>query len=95
MKNLWYIAAGLLFLGALSLPSGYYDLLRWFIFGVALFAAYTNFQLEQTSWGIAFLVIALIFNPFLPLYLYDKLLWSVIDIGAALTFIFNSRIIKE
>tara|TARA_B110000003_G_C16531279_1_gene489030 strand:- start:357 stop:644 length:288 start_codon:yes stop_codon:yes gene_type:complete len=95
MKNLWYIAAGLLFLGALSLPSGYYDLLRWFIFGVALFAAYKNFQLEQTSWGIAFLVIALIFNPFLPLYLYDKFLWSVIDIGAALTFIFNSRIIKE
>ena len=56
---------------------------------------YKNFQLEQTSWGIAFLVIALIFNPFLPLYLYDKFLWSVIDIGAALTFIFNSRIIKE
>jgi len=95
MKNFWYIAAGLLFLGALSLPSGYYDLLRWFIFGVAGFAAYTNFELEQTTWALAFAVIALIFNPFVPLYLYDKFLWAVIDIGAGLTFIFNSRTVEE
>ena len=95
MKNFWYIAAGLLFLGALSLPSGYYDLLRWFIFGVAGFAAYTNFELEQTTWALAFAVIALIFNPFVPLYLYDKFIWAVIDIVAGLAFIFNARIIKE
>jgi len=95
MKNFWYIAAGLLFLGVLSLPSGYYDLLRWFIFGVAVFAAYTNFELKQTTWALAFAVIALIFNPFVPLYLYDKFLWAVIDIGAGLTFIFNSRTVEE
>ena len=95
MKNFWYIAAGLLFLGALSLPSGYYDLLRWFIFGVAGFAAYTNFELEQTTWALAFAVIALIFNPFVPLYLYDKFIWAVIDIGAGLAFIFNSRTVEE
>ena len=95
MKNFWYIAAGLLFLGALSLPSGYYDLLRWFILGVAGFAVYTNFELEQTTWALAFAVIALIFNPFVPLYLYDKFIWAVIDIGAGLAFIFNARIIKE
>ena len=95
MNNLWYVAAGLLFLGALSLPSGYYDLLRWFIFGVALFATYSNFESGQTSWSIAFAVIALIFNPLVPLYLYDKFIWAVIDIGAGLAFIFNARIIKE
>ena len=66
-----------------------------FIFGVALFAAYSNFESGQTSWSIAFAVIALIFNPFVPLYLYDKFIWAVIDIGAGLAFIFNARIIKE
>ena len=95
MKNLWYVAAGLLFLGALSLPSGYYDLLRWFIFGVALFAAYSNFESGQTSWSIAFVVIALIFNPFLPLYLYDKFLWVAIDISAGVVFLINSKSIKN
>jgi hypothetical protein len=40
-------------------------------------------------------VIALIFNPFVPLYLYDKFIWAVIDIGAGLAFIFNARILKE
>lgn len=95
MKNLWYLAAGLLFLGALSMPSGYYDLLRWSVFSIAFYAAYKNFELEQTSWVIVFVITALIFNPFAPLYLYDKFLWAVIDIGAGLLFIFNSKIIKD
>ena len=95
MKNIWYLAAGSLFLGALSLPSGYYDLLRWFILGVAVFAAYINFELKQTLWAIAFGVIALIFNPFLPLYLYDKFLWVAIDISAGVVFLINSKSIKN
>ena len=65
------------------------------IFGAALFAAYSNFESEQTSWSIAFTVIALIFNPFVPLYLYDKFIWAVIDIGTGLAFIFNARIFKQ
>lgn len=95
MKNIWYLAAGSLFLGVLSLPSGYYDLLRWFILGAAAFAAYINFELKQTSWSIAFGVIALIFNPFIPLYLYDKFLWAAIDISAGVVFLINSKSIKN
>ena len=43
MKIVWYISAGLLFLGAISMPSGYYELLRWVICAAAAFAAYTNY----------------------------------------------------
>ena len=95
MKNIWYVAAGLLFLGALSMPSGYYDLLRWFIFGAAAYAVFINYEMEQMPWCIALAIIALIFNPLAPLYLYDKFLWTIIDIGAGLVFVFNSRTVEE
>ena len=95
MKMMWYISAGLLFLGAVSMPSGYYELLRWVICAAAAFAAYTNFSIDNSTWAISFGVVALIFNPFVPLYLYDKFLWMVIDISAGLMFVINSKEIKD
>jgi len=95
MKIIFYSAAGLLFLGALSMPSGYYDLLRWVVFATAIYAAYINYEANETSWVVAFSVIALIFNPLYPLYLYDKFLWTLIDIGSGLVFLFNSRILND
>ena len=95
MKVMWYISAGLLFLGAMSMPSGYYELLRWVICAAAAFAAYTNYSIDKSSWAIGFGVVALIFNPLAPLYLYDKFAWMVIDISAGLMFIINSKEIKD
>ena len=95
MKIIWYIAAGMLFLGAVSMPSGYYDLLRFAIFGAGAFAAYQNYEDENQSWAIVFGIIALVFNPFIPLYIYDKLTWVVIDITAGVLFLINSREIKD
>ena len=95
MKVIWYVSAGLLFLGAVSMPSGYYELLRWVICAAAVFAAYTNYSIDKSTWAISFGVVALIFNPFVPLYLYDKFAWMVIDISAGLMFVINSKEIKD
>jgi len=95
MKIIWHIAAGMLLLGAVSVSSGYYVLLRFFIFGAGSFAAYKNYEGNQKNWAIAFGIIALVFNPFIPLYLYDKFTWLVIDIVAAILFILNSRMLKD
>ena len=95
MKVIWYVSAVLLFLGAVSMPSGYYELLRWVICAAAAFAAYTNYSIDKSTWAITFGVVALIFNPFVPLYLYDKFAWMVIDISAGLIFVINSKEIKD
>ena len=95
MKVIWYVSAGLLFLGAVSMPSGYYELLRWVICAAAAFATYTNYSIDKSTWAISFGVVALIFNPFVPLYLYDKFAWMVIDISAGLMFVINSKEIKD
>jgi hypothetical protein len=95
MKIIWYIAAGMLFLGAVSMPSGYYDLLRFAICGAGAFAAFTNYENNNQSWAIVFGIIALIFNPFIPLYIYDKFAWLIIDLIAGILFLYNSRMLKE
>jgi len=95
IKIIWCTSAVLLFLGALSMPSGYYDLLRIIIFGTSAYAAFTNFSLGKNNWLISFGIIALIFNPFMPLYLYDKLTWVIIDCVSGVCFLINLRKIKE
>ena len=95
MKIIWYIAAAMLFIGAVSMPSGYYDLLRFVILGAGAFAAYQNYEVAKKNWAIAFGVITLVFNPFVPLYIYDKFVWLVIDIIAGVLFLINVRGLKS
>ena len=90
-KVIWYTSAVLLFLGVLSMPSGYYDVLRVIIFAASAYAAFTNFNLDESGWAIGFCIIALIFNPFIPLYLYDKFTWVIIDGVSGICYLVNSR----
>ena len=90
-KSIWYISAVLLFLGALSMPSGYYDILRIIIFAVSIYVAIVNYNKNESGWVIAFCIIALIFNPLIPLYLYDKFTWMIIDIASGITFFMNAK----
>ena len=87
------MTAGLLFLAVLSVGSGFYTVLRFWVFFAALYVAYVNYQKsnEINGWVIAFGVTALIFNPFIPVYLYDKFTWIIIDIAAACLFLINVK----
>ena len=91
MIKVYYICAALLFVGALSMPSEYYQLLRWVICPVAAFLAYIYHELDKMPWAIGFSIVALIFNPFIPLYLYDKFTWAVIDIAAGIMFLVTAK----
>lgn len=50
-------------------PYGYYILLRWVICGTASYFAYLSRRLNKKSWKRIMIVIALLFNPFLPVHL--------------------------
>ncbi len=72
------IVAILLFLAVLPLGSAYYDLLR---FVVSIAAAINIFR-----GSYLFIPILILFNPIMPVYLYDKAVWSIIDIISGLVF---------
>jgi hypothetical protein len=44
MKFIWLMTAGLLFLAVLSVGSGFYTVLRFWVFFAALYVAYVNYE---------------------------------------------------
>ena len=77
------IVAIMLFLGALPLPIEYYDILRWAV----SIAAIINIFKER----YIFIPVLVLFNPIMPVYLYSKPLWVIIDIISGFVFMAASE----
>jgi hypothetical protein len=77
------IVAGLMLVGALfALPYGYYQLLRLVVCAVAAYGAWLAAQGESVGWTVGLGLLALLFNPVVPVYL-DRGTWAVIDVVSA------------
>ncbi len=86
MKQLSFICAGLLILGVFQLPIGYYTFLRIIVSIGAVTILVNEFKGELEPWIITFGIIAILFNPILPIYLHDKTMWVLIDLVAGVLF---------
>ena len=80
---LFYFASAAMVLAVIDFPYGYYQLLRFigfFAFGIA---AYISFSAGQKTipyiWGF----MAIIFNPFMKIYL-GRELWMIVDVIAGI-----------
>lgn len=87
MRALLLISAGLLFLGILDLPIGYYTLLRIVVTIGAVAVVVSEFQNGFNFWVIGFGLTAIIFNPLIPIYLNDKDAWAPIDLLGGFLFL--------
>lgn len=88
-----YGAAALLLIAVAPLPYGYYVLLRLIATCVFAWAAYVAAQRKQAILPWVYGLLALVFNPFIKVFL-PKEVWAVVDIGAAALLIFSSRAIR-
>ncbi|WP_045445728.1 DUF6804 family protein [Psychrobacter sp. JCM 18902] len=93
-KLVIYFAAGLLLLGVLPLPYGYYTLLRLVVFGVFTWAAFIAFEKKEVVLPWVFVLLALIFNPIIKTYL-PKEIWAIIDFCSGIFLIFVRNKIQE
>ena len=76
------VAAGMLF-GALGRRQfGYYTLLRWVVCGVSAYAAFRAAELGKTGWIWIFAIVALFFNPLIPVQL-KRDIWAFVDVAVA------------
>ena len=92
MRVLLLICTGLLLLALVNLPIGYYTLLRIVVTIGAVAVVVTEFENGINFWVIAFGLIAIIFNPLMPVYLGDKSTWMPIDLITAVLFAIKSFI---
>ena len=95
MKTLLLICAGLLFIGLIDLPIGYYTLLRIVVTIGSVAVLVKEFENGLNFWVFTFGLIAILFNPLIPVYLNNKLAWMSIDIICAIIFVIKSFVIKQ
>lgn len=89
-KAVVFITAGLLFIGVLPLPYSYYTLLRLVACGVFAWAAFITYEKSEKIFPWIFVVLAVVFNPFVKLH-FPKELWIVIDFSAGLFLLLVSK----
>ena len=88
------IAATMLFGALAKLPYGYYQLLRIFTCGVAVYIAFMAYQ-WQKLWAVwLFGFIALLFNHVIPIHL-SRDIWQTIDVICALLFTAVAFVLKR
>ena len=95
MKTLLLICAGLLFIGLIDMPMGYYTLLRIVVSICSVAIVVTELANGLNFWVIAFGLITILFNPLIPIYLNDKSAWMPIDIIAGIIFVIKSLTLKQ
>lgn len=82
---IFLVPIAILLIGLADLPIGYYTIVRIVVCIVSCLSCYLSYK-RDGSVGVATVVYALLaimFNPIVPIYLHDKEIWTIIDIVAA------------
>jgi hypothetical protein len=99
MKALTIITALLLLFAILRLPYGYHPLLRVVVTMSCGAVIVKEYELRNYFWCSLFIMIALLFNPIIPIHLYKKAIWAPIDIACGILFLVKTfvplRVHKE
>ena len=83
IRTIGLVLTALLLLAVLPLGYGYYVLLRLAVTFGSGYLAYYFYTNGQQKW-IVFTIIALLWNPWAPIYL-EKEVWVILDIIGAIT----------
>lgn len=88
MRSLQFFCAILLFIACFNLPIGFYTLLRIVVTLGALSVLFKEFQKDVNLLGIAFIGVAVFFNPIIPIHLHEKSQWIPVDLITGCLFLY-------
>lgn len=88
------IAAILLFLALDRHAYGYYKVLRFVVCGVNVYGVYLAAKLEKIGWVLTFGIIAILFNPLIPIHL-RRGTWQFIDLAAAVLLLLSIFLLRK
>ena len=94
---LFLIPAAMLLLALADMPSGYYVFMRIVLCLACTLVAYGSYKRNDSLNGSAVLfgLMAILFNPIIPVYLHDREIWMPIDTIGAIIFVIKGFIFKN
>ncbi|MBO4481561.1 MAG: hypothetical protein J5719_03310 [Bacteroidales bacterium] len=84
---LFVVLAILLLLCLFHMPYGYYMFVRFVTMLLGAYFAYKSFEEERPAQAIAWIVIAILFQPFFKIAL-GRTLWNIVDVVVAVFAIY-------
>ncbi|MBN2775388.1 MAG: hypothetical protein JXR31_14130 [Prolixibacteraceae bacterium] len=90
MKWLLIVGGIFLFIGIANLPIGYYTFLRIIVTIIAVIIMIAERSNGLSFWNIVLLMIAVLFNPFILIYLHEKETWKIIDLICGALFMIKA-----
>lgn len=86
----WISPIVIMLIGILPMPIGYYSIVRIIVFVCSLYFCFKIYEKNKNISGNHelwfFSIIALIYNPIFPIYLYAKIMWVIINLITAYLF---------
>ena len=95
MRGFLLVCAAILFLSIADLPIGFYTFLRIVVTIGSVVVVVSELEDGLNFWVISFGLLAIVFNPLIPVYLHDKSAWMPIDIIGGILFAIKSFTLKE
>lgn len=77
-----------------------YISLRWFVFLGSIYLVIHLYRREleeevEAVYFYGYIGVAILFNPFFPIFLYNRTLWNLIDLGTIALFLSHTYFIKH
>lgn len=90
-KVFWLAPIIVLALGILPMPIGYYTLSRLVVCAAALYFATSFYKKKDNTNLWIFGFIAILYNPIIPVYLYEKAIWIIVNLITIFLFYKNKN----
>lgn len=94
IKSLCIIVGVLLLIAIFPLPYGYYTFLRLIVFISSLILTFHLREKALYNLSLAMIVLAILFNPIIPVYL-SREIWLPIDLASAGLFFITANSVEK
>lgn len=88
------ICVALLFWALDKHPYEYFTILRWVTFLLSAYLGYLSYRQKRSGWIWAFVVLVLLFNPFVPAR-FGRDTWKILDVGAGVVMLLSIFFLRE
>lgn len=86
-KNIFWIAPIVIMgIGLLPMPYGYYNLSRIVVCVCSIYFAVQLFKENDYVFVWIFAFLAILYNPIIPIHLYEKGIWIIVNIITGILF---------